>query len=80
MTFEIIRDTLGWCALINIGMLLFWWLLFMFGRNFVYTMHSKWFKIPEESFDKIHYAGMAIYKLMIFVFNLVPYLAMRIVG
>ena len=80
MTMELIRDTLGWCALINIGMLLFWWLLFVLARDFVYRMHSKWFKLSEENFDKIHYMGMAIYKVIIFVFNLVPYLALRIVG
>ena len=80
MTMELVRDTLGWCALINIGFLFFWWIMFMLARDFIYRMHSKWFKMSEESFNKIHYVGMAIYKLMIFIFNLVPYLALRIVG
>lgn len=80
MTMELVRDTLGWCALINIGFLLFWWIMFMLARDFIFRMHSKWFKMSEESFNKIHYVGMAIYKLMIFIFNLVPYLALRIVG
>lgn len=80
MTLEIIRDTLGWCTLINIALLLAWWLILMFGRNFVYSLHSNWFKLSEESFDSIQYAGMAFYKVAIFLFNLVPYLALRIVG
>ena len=32
------------------------------------------------SIDAAHYAGMAVYKIGIRRFNLVPYLALRIVG
>jgi hypothetical protein len=46
----------------------------------MYRYHCKWFKLSEERYDTIHYAGMAIFKIGIFLFNLVPYLAMRIVG
>ena len=31
-------------------------------------------------FDAIHYAGMTVFKLGIILFNLVPYIALRIVG
>jgi hypothetical protein len=43
-------------------------------------MHSKLYKISEERFDAVNYAGLALYKGAVFVFNLVPYLALRIVG
>jgi len=49
-------------------------------HDWMYRMHSKWFNIPVEKFDAIHYSGMAIFKIAILVFNLVPYLALRIVG
>ena len=80
MTLEIIRDALGWCTLINMGLLVVWSVMFIVGRNWIYRIHSKWFRISEERFDAIHYAGMAIFKLAIFLFNFVPYLALRIVG
>ena len=35
--------------------------------------------IPVEQFNAIHYAGIAFFKILILVFNLVPYLALRIV-
>ena len=54
--------------------------MFIVGRDWIYRMHSRWFRISEERFDAIHYAGMAIFKTAIFLFNLVPYLALRIVG
>ena len=79
MTVDILLGTLGWSAVINIGLLLWWFLWIMFAHDFVYRMHSKWFKIPVEKFDAIHYAGMAFHKITIIVFNVVPYLALRII-
>ena len=80
MTLELIRDALGWCTLINFGLLLWWGLFILFAHDFVYRMHTRWFKLSVEEFDKIHYLGLAIFKLLIIVLNLVPYLALRIVG
>jgi hypothetical protein len=77
MTVDILLGVLGWSAVINIGLLLWWSLWILFAHDFVYRIHSKWFKIPVEKFDAIHYAGMAFYKITIIVFNIVPYLALR---
>ena len=79
MTVEQIRDVLGWCAVINIGLLLWWFLMFALAHDFVYRLHGKWFKLTVERFDAIHYAGMAFFKIGIFLLNIVPYLALRIV-
>ncbi len=80
MTLEEIRATLAWCSVINIGLLLWWFVFIAFAHDWVYKMHSKWFNIPVEKFDAIHYAGIAFFKISIFLFNLVPYFALRIVG
>ena len=80
MALEEIRATLAWCSVINIGLLLWWLLCIIFARDWVYKMHSRWFNIPVEKFDSIHYAGIAFFKISIFLFNLVPYFALRIVG
>jgi hypothetical protein len=80
MTLEIIRDTLAWCAVINIVLLVLWILFFMAGRGWIYRMHSRWFNLSEEKFDVIHYSGMALFKIGIWLFLLGPYLALRIVG
>ena len=80
MTLVIIRKTLAWCAVINIGLLLWWWLFFALAHDWTYRVHSKWFKLTVEEFDNIHYRCMAFFKISIFLFNLVPYFALRIVG
>lgn len=80
MSVEIIRNFFGWCALINIGLLMGWLLFFCLGHDFMYRMHGKLFKLSIETFDAFHYGGMAMFKLGIFLFNLVPYFALRIIG
>ena len=79
MTVEQISDVLAWCAVINVGLLLWWFLMFALAHDFVYRLHGKWFKLTVERFDAIHYAGMAFFKIGIFLLNIVPYLALRIV-
>ncbi len=80
MTLELIRHVLGWCAVINLGLLLWWFLFVVLAHDWTYRVHSKWFRLTEEKFDTVHYSGMGIFKMLIFFFNLVPYFALRIVG
>lgn len=36
--------------------------------------------MPRETFDAVLYAFIGLFKIMVLVFNLVPYLARRVVG
>lgn len=78
MTVELIRDFLLWCTVINLGLLLWWFLFFTLAHDWTYRLHSRWFDLPAQRFDAIHYTGMAILKIGILFFNLVPYIALRI--
>ena len=80
MTLVMIRKTLAWCAVINVGLLLWWFLFLILAHDWTYRLHTKWFKLSAEQFDTIHYKCMALFKTSILVFNLVPYFALRIVG
>ncbi|MBN2211033.1 MAG: hypothetical protein JW709_06515 [Sedimentisphaerales bacterium] len=79
MTYEITRDALMWSLVLNVAFIMIWFAMFSLARDWIYRMHSKWFKISEERFDAIHYTGMAFYKIFIVVFNAVPLLALIIV-
>ena len=80
MTLEAVRAVLAWCSLINIVFLIWWFLLITLAHDWMYRFHSKWFSLSVETFDTVHYAGMGLFKIGIFLFNLVPYFALRIVG
>ena len=77
---ELARDALGWCAVINIALFLWWWLWFIFAHDLMFRIHTKWFDLSKERFDAVNYAGMGIFKVFIWVFNLTPYFALRIIG
>jgi hypothetical protein len=78
MTIETLRKTLLWCAVINYGILLVWFLVFILGHDWMYQLHGRWFRLSEDQFDMLHYAGMSIYKIGILLLNLVPYIALHI--
>jgi len=81
MTIEIVRAVFAWCSVINIGLLIWWYLFFTLAHDWTYRYHTKWFKtLSVDTFDAMHYAGMALFKIGILLFNIVPYFALLIVG
>ena len=73
MTIQLAEQFLLYSLLINFGFLLFWFSMIVFAKKIVYGAHSKWFDIPANKLDAIHYSMMGYYKLTIIFFNLVPY-------
>ena len=80
MSIDAARIFLLWCTLINYGILLVWFLMFVWARDVLHRMHGRWFRLSDEQFDTIHYAGMSIYKIGLLLFNLVPFLALSMVS
>ncbi|MFH1092620.1 MAG: hypothetical protein V1739_00535 [Candidatus Omnitrophota bacterium] len=80
MTIVTLRDFFFWCSVINMGLILWWFLIIALAHDWVYKLHGKWFKISEESFDRTHYSGIVFFKIAVFVLNIVPYFALRIIG
>ena len=68
---------LGWVAILNIVLLLVWAGLFIFARPWMVKLHSRWFRLSPEVFDAMHYAGMGLYKIGIWMFLIIPYLVLR---
>jgi len=78
MTVEFFGEVLLWSAVINYGVLVVWFAFFALAHDWMHRLHGRWFRLSAERFDAIHYASMAFYKLCIILFNLVPYIALRI--
>ena len=51
MTTEAMRAVLGLCAIINVGLLLWWFFAMTVLHDWVYQWHTKWFKISPETFE-----------------------------
>ena len=63
-------------VLINYIILMIWFLAIIFARDWIKQVHGKWFNLSDATFDAIHYGGMAVYKIGILLFNLVPLIAL----
>jgi hypothetical protein len=55
-------------------------LVFRFAHDWIHRFHGRWFRMSVEQFDAIHYTAMAVYKIGVLLFNLVPYVALRIIA
>ncbi|MBU4177745.1 MAG: hypothetical protein KJ730_07890, partial [Proteobacteria bacterium] len=63
MNIEFIRNFLLWCTAINYGILLVWFLVFVFAHDWIQRIHGKWFHLSRDQFDAVHYAGMSVFKI-----------------
>jgi hypothetical protein len=74
------RTFLLWCLVINFGVLAFWGLLYLAARKGWHRLTNALLALSLDRFDGINYASMLLSKVGIFLFNLVPYAALRLVG
>lgn len=80
MDMELLRQVLGWSLVLNYLILLIWFLVFINAQTWMKSLHGRWFNLNEQTFDAIHYAAMAVYKILIMVFNLVPFIILSFVN
>ena len=78
MDIETLRSFLAWCSTLNLILLMLWWVGFATAGDWIRRIHGKWFALSKETFDAIHYSGMAFFKILVLALNLVPYLVLRL--
>ena len=69
-----------WCTILNVALLSLSSLMCICAGDWAYRIHSKWFSISRETFNVAIYSFLGLYKVLVFVFNLIPYIALSIVG
>jgi len=79
MTIATLTTFFMWCTIINVGVMIVWTIVFASATNLMYRVQTKWFPIPQETFNVIVYSAFAIYKIVFVVFSLVPYVALLII-
>jgi len=80
MTIETIRVFLGWCTVINIGLLMISSIFIIAIRGAAVRLHGKMFNLDETYLSQAYFQYLGQYKIAIIVFNLVPYFALKIMG
>ena len=80
MDVQMLREFFMWCTIINGAMLTVSSLLCMGAGDWVYGMQSRWFAVSREAFNVIVYGFIGLYKIFFLTFNLIPWVALLIVG
>ena len=72
MNITVITHFLLYALILNITVLLLWLWGLIYAREAINRLQRKCFKLSDETFDTLHYAALALYKIMIIFFNLIP--------
>lgn len=75
-----LSNFLLYSLLINYGILIIWFVVFVFAKEWMKRLHGQWFKLSDQQFDAVHYGGMAVYKIGVLLFNLVPFIALKMLS
>lgn len=79
-TIETITTFLGWCSLVNLGLLMLSSLAVILMREQIAPIHVRLFAMSKDDVLRGYFQYLAHYKIAIIVFNIVPYLALKIMG
>lgn len=72
MLFQVVKSNCEPTRINNYAILLLWFAVLVCAHDCLYRLHSRWFRLSIETFDAIHYAGLAVYKIGVIQLNLVP--------
>lgn len=80
MTADSLSTFFFWCSVVNGAVLVFFTVMVLFAKNLIYRMHTMWFSISREHFELAMYCFLGLFKIMFLVFNLVPYIALKLMA
>jgi hypothetical protein len=69
-----------WCAILNGAILLAWTLMWTLAPDLLYGLQRTWFPLSRETYTVVMYAFVGFYKILILTFNVIPFIALLIVG
>lgn len=78
MNLETLTTFLGWCSLINLSLLILATISLVVFKDLVTRVHSKLFGLEDENLHREYFRYLANFKILVLVFNLVPYLVLRL--
>ncbi|MGA1825860.1 MAG: DUF6868 family protein [bacterium] len=79
MDIEILQKFFFWCMFLNTGIYALTAIAALVLRDFLYTINNKLLGLDKETVSKSIQTYLATYKLLITVFNFVPWIALLII-
>ncbi|NOR55955.1 MAG: hypothetical protein GQ531_07075 [Sulfurovum sp.] len=78
ITIETMIEFLGWCSVINIGILIFYSICIIIFTDTMVKIHTKMFDLDKNYVIQAYFKYLAQYKIILIIFNIVPYFALKI--
>lgn len=78
MDLTLITAFIGWCLVINTALLLFSTVAITVMQNAICRVHGKMFSIDVKELPKYYFTYLANFKLLVLIFNLTPYIALKL--
>ncbi len=80
MDINTLRSFFMWCTIINGALLILSSLILVCAGDLVFRLHGKWFPMPRDTFNALIYGLLGFYKVVVISLNLVPYVALVLIG
>ena len=80
MALSQLQSFLGWCAVLNYGVLLLAFGAWVLAGDALYRLHARWFRIDRARCDFALYLMLGLYKLAILAGCVVPWLALHLLA
>ncbi len=80
MTIENLIQFLGWCIAINGSILILSTVSILLFKKTFSSIHAKLFSLNQEALSRAYFNYLANYKILVIVFNITPYIALRIIN
>lgn len=75
---EVMREFLGWCAVINMAMLTFVALAIVVVDAPLRKLHRALFKLSDEDLSRAYFQYLAQFKIVVVIFFVIPWVALKI--
>ena len=79
MNLDQLTEFFKWMTIINIVLLVLSSVTTMILKNVMCKKHGKLFGIKEESVALVAYGYLGMYKVLVLVFNIVPYISLLLI-
>ena len=79
-TTDTLTTFLGWCLVINAGLLVLTSVSIMLFGNSIAQLHGRLFGIDHKELAPSYFSYMAQFKILLIVFNFTPYIALKLVS
>jgi len=76
---DLVAKVLLRCFLFGCLLLLVWAGFYLLAGDFLFRWHNQLFGLTQHEMSLIHYCGIALAKILVLLFFLFPYIAIRLV-